>query len=113
MATERERDDRTATIDAFKDAVNMSASTLEAWLKTAESHAVGQKDGGGESTGHEAGRKIVAILKKKQREYSDADLAHMRKVTGYIHRHLAQRPDGDVSETNWAYSLKNWGHDPT
>ncbi len=27
-------------------------------------------------------------------------------------RHLAQRPDGDVKDTDWARSLKNWGHDP-
>ena len=36
----------------------------------------------------------------------------MAKVVGYVHRHLKQRPKGDTAETNWAYSLKNWGHDP-
>ena len=36
----------------------------------------------------------------------------MDKVVGYIHRHLAQRPDGDVEDTDWRYSLMNWGHDP-
>ncbi len=36
----------------------------------------------------------------------------MRKVVSYVHRHLAQRPDGDVSDTPWRYSLMNWGHDP-
>ena len=35
----------------------------------------------------------------------------MQKVVGYIKRHLAQRPDGSLSETDWNYSLKNWGHD--
>jgi hypothetical protein len=29
-----------------------------------------------------------------------------------VHRHLAQRPSGDVRETRWRYSLMNWGHDP-
>jgi hypothetical protein len=33
-------------------------------------------------------------------------------VVGYIHRHLAQRPAGDISQTHWRYSLMNWGHDP-
>jgi hypothetical protein len=33
-------------------------------------------------------------------------------VVGYIHRHLAQRPSGDVSQTPWRHSLMNWGHDP-
>ena len=44
--------------------------------------------------------------------YVDADEAHMRKVVGYVHRHLAQRPSGDVRDTAWRHSLMNWGHDP-
>ena len=36
----------------------------------------------------------------------------MRKVVGYVKRHSAQRPDGDVTDTPWRYSLMNWGHDP-
>lgn len=40
------------------------------------------------------------------------DCAHMKKVNGYVARHSAQRPDGDVSDTPWRYSLMNWGHDP-
>jgi len=105
--------DRRETIAAFKDAVNMTPKTLGDWLDTPESKAVGQKeDGGGESTGHASGRHIVAILHKKQADYTDADLAHMRKVTGYVRRHLAQHPDGDVTDTPWRHSLMNWGHDP-
>jgi hypothetical protein len=36
----------------------------------------------------------------------------MHRVVGYIERHLAQRPDKDVHDTPWRYSLMNWGHDP-
>ena len=36
----------------------------------------------------------------------------MRKVTGYVHRHLAQGPRVDVEHSRWRYSLMNWGHDP-
>lgn len=100
------------TIAEFKDAVNMTPKALEEWLESEESQEVGQKDGDGESTGHASGRRIVAILRKSQADYTDADLEHMRKVTGYVHRHLAQRPDGDVSEMPWRWSLMNWGHDP-
>ncbi|GIH28866.1 DNA-binding protein [Acrocarpospora phusangensis] len=96
----------------FDEAVNMTAGELEKWLGTAESRGVGDKSGGGESTGHESGRRIVAILRKRKDEITDADRAHMRKVAGYVHRHLAQRPKGDVSRTPWRYSLMNWGHDP-
>ncbi|MFJ6676611.1 DUF3140 domain-containing protein [Actinosynnema sp. NPDC091369] len=98
--------------DDFADAVNMTAAELERWLGTDESRSVGQSDGGGESVGHESGRRIVALLRKKKGELTDDDHAHMRKVVGYVHRHLAQRPDGDVKHTRWRYSLMNWGHDP-
>ena len=98
--------------DDFDGAVNMTASELEKWLETDESRAVGQKDAGGESTGHASGRRIVALLRTKKADLTDADRAHMRKVSGYVHRHLAQRPSGDVRDTPWRYSLMNWGHDP-
>jgi hypothetical protein len=97
----------------FRDAVNMTAAELTAWLETAESKDVGQKPAsGGESVGHESGRRIVEILGTNKADLTGADEAHMRKVVGYVHRHLAQRPDGDVTDTHWRYSLMNWGHDP-
>ncbi len=97
----------------FHDAVNMTASELDDWLDTDESRTVGQKkDGSSESTGHESGRRIVELLHTKKDELSDDDLAHMRKVSGYVARHSAQRPSGDVTDTPWRHSLMNWGHDP-
>jgi Protein of unknown function (DUF3140) len=96
----------------FDAAVNMTASELERWLDTAESKEVGQRQGGGESVGHESGRRIVTLLRAKRRELSARDAEHMRNVVGYIHRHLAQRPSGDVRDTRWRFSLMNWGHDP-
>jgi hypothetical protein len=98
--------------DEFDEAVNMTASELERWLETDESKSVGQSDDGGESVGHESGRRIVELLRKKKGDRTEDDQAHMRKVVGYVHRHLAQRPDGDVKDTRWRYSLMNWGHDP-
>lgn len=95
----------------FYDAVNMAPKELEEWLETEESKSVGDSDSG-ESTGHRSGRRIVAIKRKNKADLTDADYDHMNKVVGYINRHTAQRPDGDVSDTNWAYSLKNWGYDP-
>jgi hypothetical protein len=106
-------DDNGDTKKEFDDTVNMTASELEKWLDTDESKSVGQKSqSGGESTGHESGRRIITILKAKKSELSDDDYAHMRKVVGYTKRHLAQRPSGDVKDTAWRYSLMNWGHDP-
>jgi hypothetical protein len=97
--------------DDWKQAVNMTATELEHWLDTDDSLSVGQ-DEGGESTGHKSGGRIVEILGTKKADLDDDDVAHMRKVVGYVHRHLAQRPKGDVKDTAWRYSLMNWGHDP-
>jgi hypothetical protein len=106
-------DDDQSTWKEFHDVVNMTAGELEKWLESDDSKDVGQKKDGGESTGHESGRRIVALLRTKKDDLSDADYAHMRKVVGYCRRHLAQRPEGDVEDSAWRYSLMNWGHDPT
>ena len=101
--------------DDFTTAVNMTPKQLEQWLESDESAAVGQKDGGGESTGHESGRRILEILRTRKSELSEDDAAHMRKVVGYVARHTAQRPDksdDELAHSRWAASLKNWGHDP-
>lgn len=96
----------------FAEAVNMSPAQLRGWLETPESKSVGAHRGGGESVGHESGRRIVGLLRADRAALSERDVAHMRKVVGYIRRHLAQRPHGDVRHTRWRYSLMNWGHDP-
>jgi len=94
----------------WSEAVNMTAGELERWLATEESRSVGEGDG--ESTGHRSGRRIVDILRSRKTDLTGADADHMRTVVGYVHRHLAQRPSGDVTDTRWRYSLMNWGHDP-
>ena len=105
--------DSAATIREFKLAVNMSPKTLAAWLETPESKEVGYKSSeGGESVGHHSGRRIVELLGQTQVKFSSEDVAHAKKVIGFIHRHLAQRPSGDIADSRWRYSLMNWGHDP-
>ncbi|ANU07282.1 DUF3140 domain-containing protein [Paraurantiacibacter namhicola] len=99
------------TYDEFYDCVNMQPKELEDWLETEESKSVGDSDDG-ESTGHKSGRRIVEIKRTNKDELTDDQYDHMNKVVGYIHRHLSQRPDGDIEDSNWRYSLKNWGHDP-
>ena len=98
----------------FGEAVNMTAGELEKWLETDESRSVGQdSDGSGESTGHASGRRIVDLLRTRKDDLTDDDLAHMRKVHGYVQRHLGQRPEKeDLEASRWRYSLMNWGHDP-
>jgi hypothetical protein len=97
----------------FRELVNMSPSEIQKWLETEESGSVGQDSGDGESIGHKSGEKIIAIKQKDKANLTDSDYEHMQKVISYISRHKAQKPSGDVSETRWHYSLKNWGHDAT
>lgn len=99
----------------FATVVNMTASELREWLDTDESRKVGWKgkDGAsGESVGHASGRRIVEILGKNENRLTPDDLAHMRKVVGFVHRHRAQQPE-NIYTSRWRYSLMNWGHDPT
>ena len=103
--------DRDKVYRDFVRAVNMAPAELEDWLETAESRRVGWKPDGGESIGHASGRRIAGLLRTKKAALTDDDYAHMRKVVGYVARHLAQRPDNVVT-SRWRYSLMNWGHDP-
>jgi Protein of unknown function (DUF3140) len=106
-------DDRQQIIEEFDEAVNMTPKELEEWLQTEESKSVGQSaDGGGESKGHESGRRIVEIKRRNKSDYTDDDVEHMKKVNGYVKRHLVQGPDKDPEDSKWRYSLMNWGHDP-
>ncbi|MGB3723950.1 MAG: DUF3140 domain-containing protein [Pacificimonas sp.] len=102
--------DRDAIYSDFMDAVNMAPSELEEWLDTDESKSVGNSDSG-ESTGHKSGRRIVEIKNTKKADLTGDQLHHMKKVVGYINRHCAQVPD-EPDGSDWAHSLKNWGHDP-
>lgn len=104
----------------FKDAVNMPPSRLRRWLQAADSKRVGMTKGGrkvesagdGQSVGHQMGERILAIKGKRVAELEADDYQAMRKVIGYVHRHLKQRPDGEVKDSRWRQSLMNWGHDP-
>ena len=109
------KDDPETIHQDFKDAVNMTASALETFLETDESRSVGQKKDGGEATGHKEGRLIVELLRKKKSELTEDDYAHMKKVVGYVARHLKQggpKNKDEVKDSPWRLSLMNWGHDP-
>nr|WP_294812586.1 DUF3140 domain-containing protein [uncultured Sphingomonas sp.] len=108
------RDDHAQVHARFHEAVNMTPAEIEAWLETEESRAVGFKRDGGESVGHASGRRIVEILRTPTAELDGADYSHMRKVVGFVRRHLAQGPHEEhrIPGSRWRFSLMNWGHDP-
>ena len=106
--------DRARIAANFARAVNMDAGELTAWLRTEQSRKVGYKGADGaarESVGHASGRRIVKLLGKPNADLTDDDVAHMRKVVGYVARHTAQQPE-NIATSRWRYSLMNWGHDP-
>ena len=118
--TDHAHPDHADTIRQFRDVVNMTPASLRKWLDSADSRSVGMThegervtgEGGEESVGHEMGRRILELKGKKAADITEDDLQAMRKVIGYVHRHGAQRPQGDVADTRWRKSLMNWGHDP-
>ena len=113
-------EERRSIHDAFTHAVNMSPAELRRWLESDDSRSVGMPPDGErvtgagqhEAVGHHMGQRIVQIRTAKKADLADSDYADMRKVVGYVHRHVAQRPHGDISGTRWRKSLMNWGHDP-
>ena len=109
-----DHDDEAKTWHDFRAAVNMSPATLDKWLATEDSRSVGwTHEGEHEAVGHQEGRRIVAILRKTKAHLDAEDYRHMRKVVGYVHRHLAQGgPASDAEHSRWRYSLMNWGRDP-
>ncbi|WP_462379719.1 DUF3140 domain-containing protein [Pseudomonas sp. Marseille-QA0892] len=106
--------------DEFKSVVNMAPAQLRKWLRGSPSKTVGMTKQGqkvesekdGKAVGHQMGERILEIKGKRQAELQDDDYKAMKKVIGYVHRHMKQRPDGDVEDTRWRKSLMNWGHDP-
>lgn len=112
-------DEKKDTAAEFRRVVNMAPSALRQWLAGEDSQSVGMTPEGervtgaapGASVGHHMGERILEIRGMAHAALTDADYADMRKVVGYVHRHGAQRPEGDVTDTRWRKSLMNWGHD--
>jgi hypothetical protein len=106
-----DQNDYAEIYDDFYDRVNLQPKELEEWLETDESRSVGDADSG-ESTGHESGRRIVEIKRTNKDDLTHDQYRHMKKVVNYIGRHTSQKPSGDIEQSDWRYSLMNWGHDP-
>jgi hypothetical protein len=104
----------------FRRVVNMPPARLRKWLEGETSRSVGMTREGekvtgpeqGESVGHHMGTRILEIRATPKAALTDQDKADMRKVIGYVHRPLQQRPSGEVKDSRWRQSLMNWGHDP-
>ena len=108
------------TLREFREVVNMTPAALRRWLDSDDSRSVGITPGGervtepgkAESVGHHMGERILELKQVPHAKLTEGDYADMRKVIGYVHRHMAQRPSGDIKDSRWRKSLMNWGHDP-
>ncbi len=108
------------TLHEFRSVVNMTPAALRHWLESDDSRSVGMtaagervtEPGQAESVGHHMGQRILELKQRHPDQLTPADYADMRTVVGYVHRHMAQRPSGDIEGSRWRKSLMNWGHDP-
>ncbi|GAA5833925.1 hypothetical protein JCM3766R1_002473 [Sporobolomyces carnicolor] len=116
-------------IEEWQELVNMTPDELREWLETEDSKSAGWSretqtkvddpengsDGADESVGHESGRKIIDILERNPDgnadDYTEEDLAHMRKVVAYIKRHSAQESHIKDEHSKSVRSMKNWGRE--
>lgn len=104
----------TADLDlVWRRVVNCPPEEIEEWHTTPESAAVGTRRPGDRwSVGQLAGLRTVELLETPREHWTPADWAHVRRVAGFVRRHRAQWPRGDVRRSRWRHSLRNWGHDP-
>jgi hypothetical protein len=96
----------------WKRTVNMTAREIEKFLGTEKSRMVAERSFGAAWTAEEAAGTVITLLRSPKADLTPDDAEAMRTVVGFVRRHLADRPRGDVRETRWRYLLMNWGHDP-
>lgn len=100
-------------LQRWRSAVNATPATLDEWLTTPQSASVGSRaPGAAHSVGQLAGMRTVDLLQTPETEWNDSDWAHVRRTIGFVRRHRAQWPGGDLRTRRWTYALRNWGHDP-
>lgn len=89
----------------FHRVVNMTSQELAAWLRTDAAAGTGtarRPDGHG----------VLAILRKRQLDLTDADIALMYEVVDTVRAEQAARPREDTRDPGWRYRLMSLGHDP-
>ncbi|GGD25966.1 GNAT family N-acetyltransferase [Nocardioides daphniae] len=100
-------------LELWRRVVNCRVEEIEEWHTTPASSSVGTRAPGARwSVGQLAGIRTAELLAVPVAEWTAADHAHVRRVAGFVRRHRAQWPRGDVRERRWRHALRNWGHDP-
>ncbi|MDT0317466.1 MULTISPECIES: DUF3140 domain-containing protein [unclassified Streptomyces] len=94
----------------FHSVVNMTSQELAAWLRT--SSAGENSEEVPDHSGSERGRGVLAILRKRQMDLTDADIALMRDVVDAVREERDAGPRAALPEPEWRYRLMSLGHDP-
>ncbi len=94
----------------FHSVVNMTSQELGAWLRT--SSAGEEAEQPPEDSGPEQGRGVLAILRKRQMDLTDADIDLMYEVVDTVRNERAAGPRATVPEPAWRHRLMSLGHDP-
>ena len=89
-------------LDTLKEDIGLSRSDVSLAMKQA---TIRVKSRGPTPERLEAAKKVVAGM--GDRLPKTVPEVYARETV-----YLAQRPDGDITDTHWRYSLMNWGHDP-
>ncbi|WP_059005951.1 DUF3140 domain-containing protein [Streptomyces specialis] len=94
----------------FHTAVNMTSQELAAWLRT--SGAGEESEQPPERAGSERGRGVLAILRKRQMDLTDADIGLMHDVVDTVRAERTAGPRDEGPEAAWRHRLMSLGHDP-
>ncbi|GAB2903829.1 DUF3140 domain-containing protein [Streptomyces mayteni] len=94
----------------FHSAVNMTSPELAAWLRT--SSAGEDSEEIPDHAGPARGRGVLGILRKRQMDLTDADVALMRDVVAAVRDEREAGPRAELPEPAWRYRLMALGHDP-
>lgn len=96
----------------FREYINMGAGELGKWLDTKEAKAVDLEPLESDIPSRKAGERTIKILRKKPFELTKSNYDHIERAIAFLSKKLAERPEGNIADTLWRYSLMNWGHDP-
>lgn len=92
------------TIDEFRKAVNMTDREIEQWMSSADAKSAPDAD---------EDQRILALLRKSDKDYTDGDIGEMRRVIDVVRQRLTlDAHPVNVENSAWRYALMNWGHDP-
>lgn len=94
----------------FHHVVNMTSQELAAWLRT--SGAAEENQRAPEWSGSEQGRGVLAILRKRRMDLTEADIQLMAEVVDTVRDERAAGRRGQLPEPGWRYRLMSLGHDP-